>query len=96
MEQIDPTVGETIWAAVQSVWDAAQDFDGSTEMPAIRAASADADARSVSDATIAEQAGVDVELVRAWLEEYDDVRVVVASQGEARLVKAVMHPDSGV
>jgi hypothetical protein len=96
MEQIDPTVGETIWAAVQSVWDAAQDFDGSTEMPGIRDASPDADARSVSDATIAEQAGVDVELVRAWLEEYDDVRVVVASQGEGRLVKAVMHPDSGV
>ena len=36
-QPIDPAVGETIWAAVQSVWDAAQDFDGSTEMPQVRA-----------------------------------------------------------
>jgi hypothetical protein len=96
MEPIDPAVGETIWAAVQSVWDAAQDFDGSTEMPEIRAASSDADARSVPDESIAEAAGVDVALVRAWLDENNDIRVVVASEGETRLVKAVMHPDSGV
>jgi hypothetical protein len=97
MEQhIDPAVGETIWAAVQSVWDAAQDFDGSTEMPQIRAASSDADARRVPDRDIAEHAGVDVGLVRAWLEENNDIRVVVASKGETRLVEAVMHPDSGV
>ena len=96
MEQIDPAVGETIWAAVQSVWDAAQDFDGSTEMPEIRAASPDADARRVPDKDIAEQAGVEVALVRAWLDENDHIRVVVASEGETRLVEAVMHPDSGV
>jgi hypothetical protein len=96
MEQIDPAVGETIWAAVQSVWDAAQDFDGSTEMPEIRAASADADARSVPDATIAEQAGVEVALVRAWLDENDGIRVVVSQEGETRQVSAVIHPDSGV
>jgi hypothetical protein len=95
-QQIDPAVGETIWAAVQSVWDAAQDFDGSTEMPQIRAASSAADARRVTDREIAEHAGVDVALVRAWLEENKDVRVVVASKGETRLVEAVMHPDSGV
>ena len=96
MEQIDPAVGETIWAAVQSVWDAAQDFDGSTEMPEIRASSSDADARRVPDNAIAEQAGVEVALVRAWLDENHDIRVVVASEGETRLVQAVMHPDSGV
>jgi hypothetical protein len=96
MEQIDPAVGETIWAAVQSVWLAAQDFDGSTEMPEIRAASSDAEARSVPDKAIAEQAGVEVALVRAWLDENNDIRVVVASEGEARLVEGVMHPDSGV
>jgi hypothetical protein len=96
MEQIDPAVGESIWAAVQSVWDAAQDFDGSTEMPEIRAASSDANARSVPDRDIAEQAGVDVALVRAWLDENNDIRVVVASRGETRLVAAVVHPDSGV
>ncbi len=96
MEQFDPAVGETIWAAVQSVWDAAQDFDGSTEMPEIRASSPDADARSVPDKDIAEQAGVEVELVRAWLDENNHIRVVVASKGETRLVEAVMHPDSGV
>ena len=96
MDQIDPAVGETIWAAVQSVWDATQDFDGSTEMPEIRAASSDADARSVPDEDISEQAGVDVALVRAWLDENNDIRVVVASEGETRLVEAVMHPDSGV
>lgn len=96
MEQIDPAVGETIWAAVQSVWNEAQDFDGSTEMPEIRAASSDADARSVSDESIAEQAGIEVALVRAWLDENNDVRVVVVSEGETRLVMAVMHPDSGV
>jgi hypothetical protein len=96
MEPVDPAIGETIWAAVQSVWDAAQDFDGSTEMPEIRAASHDAGAHSVTDETIAEQAGVEVALVRAWLDENDDIRVVVASEGETRLVKAVMHPDSGV
>jgi hypothetical protein len=94
MEQIDPAVGETIWAAVQSVWHAAQ--DGSTEMPEIRAASSDADARNVPDENIAEEAGVDVALVRAWLDENNDIRVVVVSEGETRLVKAVMHPDSGV
>ena len=96
MEQIDPAVGETIWAAVQSVWDAAQDFDGSTEMPPVRAASSDADARRVPDRDIAEHAGVDVAIVRAWLEENNDIRVVLASEGEIRLVEAVMHPDSGV
>jgi hypothetical protein len=96
MEQIDPAVGETIWAAVQSVWDAAQNFDGSTEMPEIRAASSDANARSVPDKDIAEHAGVDVALVRAWLHENNDIRVVVASRGETRLVEAVVHPDSGV
>ena len=96
MERIDPAVGDTIWAAVQSVWVAAQDFDGSTEMPEIRAASSDADARSVPDRAIAEQAGVDLEIVRAWLDENNDIRVVVASEGETRLVEAVMHPDSGV
>jgi len=96
MEQIDPAVGETIWAAVQSVWDAAQDFDGSTEMPKIRAASSGADARHVPDEDIAEQAGVDVALVRAWLDENNDIRVVVASKGETRLVEAVVYPDSGV
>jgi hypothetical protein len=96
MEQIDPAVGETIWAAVQSVWDAAQNFDGSAEMPEIRAASSDADARSVPDKNIAEQAGVELALVRAWLDENNDIRVVVASKGETRLVEAVMHPDSGV
>jgi hypothetical protein len=96
MKQIDPAVGETIWAAVQSVWAAAQDFDGSTEMPEIRAASYDADARSVPDRDIAEHAGVEVALVRAWLDENNDIRVVVASEGETRLVEAVMHPDSGV
>ncbi len=96
MEPIDPAVGETIWAAVQSVWVAAQDFDGSTEMPEIRAATSDADARSVPDRAIAEQAGVDVALVRAWLDENEDIRVVVRSDGETRLVEAVMHPDSGV
>ena len=96
MERIDPAVGETIWAAVQSVWDAAQDFDGSTEMPEIRAASSDADARSVPDEDIAEEAGVEVALVRAWLDENNDIRVVVESEGETRLVKAVMHPDAGV
>jgi hypothetical protein len=96
MEQTDPAVGETIWAAVQSTWDAAQDFDGSTEMPEIRAASSDADARSVPDEAIAEQAGVDVALVRAWLDENNDIRVVVESEGEARRVEAVIHPDSGV
>ena len=96
MKQIDPAVGETIWAAVQTVWDAAQDFDGSTEMPEIRASSPDADARSVPDEEIAEQAGVEVALVRAWLDENNDIRVVVASEGGTRLVKAVMHPDSGV
>ena len=96
MERIDPSVGETIWAAVQSVWDAAQNFDGSTEMPEIRAASSDADARSVPDMAIADQAGVEVALVRAWLDENDDIRVVVTSEGETRLVKAVLHPDSGV
>jgi hypothetical protein len=96
MEQIDPAVGETIWAAVQSVWDAAQDFDGSTEMPQIRAASSGADARSVPDIDIAEQAGVEVALVRAWLDENNDIRVVVASKGETRLVEAVVYPDSGV
>ena len=95
-QQIDPAVGETIWAAVQSVWDAAQDFDGSTEMPQIRAASSGADARSVPDKDIAEQAGVEVALVRAWLDENNDIRVVVASRGETRLVEAVVHPDSGV
>jgi hypothetical protein len=94
MEQTDPAVGETIWAAVQSVWDSAQ--DGSTEMPEIRAASSDADARSVSDENIAEEAGVEVALVRAWLDENNDIRVVVVSEGETRVVKAVMHPDSGV
>jgi hypothetical protein len=94
--QIDPVVGETIWAAVQSVWDAAQDFDGATEMPQIRAASSGADARRVLDTDIAEQADVDVALVRAWLDENNDIRVVVASEGETRLVEAVMHPDSGV
>ena len=78
------------------MWDAAQDFDGSTEMPEIRAASSDADARNVSDENIAEEAGVDVALVRAWLDENNDIRVVVVSEGETRLVKAVMHPDSGV
>ena len=96
MERIDPAVGETIWAAVQSVWDAAQDFDGSTEMPEIRAASSDADARSVPDENIAEEAGVEVALVRAWHDEYNDIRVVAVSEGETRLVTAVMHPDSGV
>ena len=96
MEQIDPAVGETIWAAVQSVWVAAQDFDGSTEMPEIRAASSDADARSVRDENIAQQAGVEIALVRSWLDENNDIRVVVASEGETRLVAAVMHPDSGV
>src|SRR3954468_7706841 len=97
MEQpIDPAVGETIWAAVQSVWDAAQDFDGSTEMLKIRAASSDADTRSVPDKDIAEQAGVHVALVRAWLDENNEIRVVVASRGETRLVEAVVHPDSGV
>jgi len=96
MEQMDPAVGETIWAAVQSVWDAAQDYDGSTEMPEIRAASSDAHARSVRDEDIAEHAGVDVALVRAWLEENNDIRVVVTSVGETRLVEAVVHPDSGV
>jgi hypothetical protein len=96
MEQIDPAVGETIWAAVQSVWDAAQDFDGSTEMPQIRAASSGADARSVPDQDIAEQAGVEVALVRAWLDENNDIRVVVASKGETRSVQAVVYPDSGV
>jgi hypothetical protein len=96
MEQIDPSIGETIWAAVQSVWDAAQDFDGSTEMPEIRAASSEADARSAPDENIAEQAGVELALVRAWLDENNDIRVVVVSEGETRLVKAVMHPDSGV
>ena len=96
MEQTDPAVGETIWAAVGSVWDAAQDFDGSTEMSVIRAASSDADARSVVDEGIAEQAGVEVALVRAWLDENNDIPVVVVSEGETRLVKAVMHPDSGV
>ena len=96
MEQIDPAVGETIWAAVQSVWDAAQDFDGSTEMPELRASSPDAHARSISDEDVAEQAGVGVALVRAWLDENHDIRVVVASEGETRLVEAVMHPDSGV
>jgi hypothetical protein len=95
-QQIDPAVGETIWAAVQSVWGAAQDFDGSTEMPEIRAASSDADARSVPDKDIAQQAGVDVAVVRAWLDENNDIRVVVASEGETRLVEAVVHPDSGV
>jgi hypothetical protein len=96
MEQIDPALGETIWAAVQSTWEATQDFDGSTEMPEIRAASSGADARSVPDEAIAEQAGVDVTLVRAWLDENSDIRVVVASQGETRRVEAVMHPGSGV
>jgi hypothetical protein len=96
MEQIDPAVGETIWAAVQSVWEAAQDFDGSTEMPEIRAASSDAHARGVSDEEIAEQAGVEVPLVRAWLDENNDIRVVVVPEGETRLVRAVIHPDSGV
>jgi hypothetical protein len=96
MKQREPAVGETIWAAVQSAWDAAQDFDGSTEMPEIRAASPDAEARSVPDRTIAEQAGVELELVRAWLDENNDIRVVVASEGETRRVEAVMHPDSGV
>ena len=96
MEQIDPAVGETIWAAVQSAWVEAQNFDGSTEMPEIRAASSDAAARSVPDRAIAEQAGVEIALVRAWLNENNDIRVVVASEGETRLVEAVMHPDSGV
>jgi hypothetical protein len=96
MQKIDPAVGETIWAAVQSVWNAAQDFDGSTEMPEIRASSPDANARGVADKDIAEQAGVEVALVRAWLQENDDIRVLVASEGETRLVEAVMHPDSGV
>ena len=96
MEHVDPAVGETIWAAVQSVWDAAQDYDGSTEMPQIRAASSDADARSVPDKNIAERAGVELALVRAWLDENNDILVVVASKGETRLVEAVMHPDSGV
>lgn len=96
MEQIDPVDGETIWAAVQSAWNAAQDFDGSTEMPEIRAASSDAGTRSVRDTTIAEQAGVDLANVRAWLDQNNDIRVVVTSEGETRLVKAVMHPDSGV
>jgi hypothetical protein len=95
-QQIDPAVGETIWAAVQTRWDAAQDFDGSAEMPQIRAASSEADARSVLDKDIAEQAGVEVAVVRAWLDENNDIRVVVASKGETRLVEAVMHPDSGV
>jgi hypothetical protein len=96
MEQTDAAVGETIWAAVQTVWDAAQDFDGSTEMPEIRAASSGADARGVADKEIAEQAGVELELVRAWLDENNDIRVVVATEGETRLVEAVMHPGSGV
>lgn len=96
MEQIDPAIGETIWAAVQSVWDAAQEFDGSTEMPGVRAASSNADARSVPDEDIAEHAGVEVALVRAWLDENNDIRVVLALEGETRLVEAVMHPDSGV
>jgi hypothetical protein len=96
MKKIDPAVGETIWAAVQTVWTATQDFDGSTEMPGIRAASPGADARSVSDTDIAEQADVDLALVRAWLEENNDIRVVVTSEGDTRLVEAVMHPDSGV
>jgi hypothetical protein len=96
MDHIDPSVGETIWAAVQSVWDAAQDFDGSAEMPEIRAASSDADACSVPDRNIAEQAGVELALVRGWLDENNDIRVVVVSEGETRLVRAVMHPDSGV
>ena len=95
-QQIDPAVGESIWAAVQSVWHAAQDFDGSAEMPEIRAASSDADARSVPDEDIAEQAGVEVAIVRAWLDENNDIRVVVVSEGETRLVEAVMRPDSGV
>ena len=96
MERIDPAVGETIWAAVQSVWVAAQNFDGSAEMPEIRAASTDAHARSVPDENIAEQAGVEVALVRAWLAENNDLRLVVVSEGETCLVKAVLHPDSGV
>src|SRR3954447_2069339 len=95
-QQIDPAVGETIWAAVQSVWEAAQDFDGSTEMPQVRAASSDADARPVPDRDIAEHAGVDVAIVRDWLDENNDILVVVASEGETRLVEAVMHPDPGV
>jgi hypothetical protein len=95
-QQIDPAVAETIWAAVQSGWNTAQDFDGSSEMPQIRAASSDADARRVPDRDIAKHAGVDVALVRAWLDENNDIRVVVASEGETRLVQAVMHPDSGV
>jgi hypothetical protein len=78
------------------VWDEAQDFDGSTEMPEIRAASSDAEARGVPDQRIAEKAGVEVALVRAWLDENNDIRVVVESEGETRLVEAVMHPDSGV
>jgi hypothetical protein len=65
-------------------------------MPEIRAASSDTDARSVPDEDIAEEAGVEVALVRAWLDENNDIRVVVVSEGETRLVKAVMHPDSGV
>src|SRR4051812_27889988 len=92
MQQIDPAVGETIWAAVQTVWNAAQDFDGSTEMPEIRAASSDADARSVPDKDIAQHAGVDVAVVRAWLDENNDIRVVVASERETRLVEALVTP----
>src|SRR3954447_16158416 len=82
MNQIDPAVGETIWAAVQSLWEAAQNFDGSTEMPQIRAASSGADARSVPDKDIAEQAGVEVALVRAWLDENSDI--VLWSRRKAR------------
>jgi hypothetical protein len=78
------------------VWDAAQSCNGSTEMPQIQTAGSDADARSVPDQNIAEQAGVEVALVRAWLDDNNDIRVVVISEGENRLVKAVMHPDSGV
>jgi len=96
MEQMDPTVAETIWAAVQTAWNGAQDFDGTREMPEIRAAAVGSDVRGVSDKDIAEHAGVGVELVRTWLEENNDVRVVVTSDGDTRLVEAVMHPDSGV
>ena len=65
-------------------------------MPGIRAASSDADARGISEVSIAEQAGVEVALVRAWLDENNDIRVVVTSEGETRLVDALVRPDSGV
>ena len=86
---LDSAQGELIYTAAVRIWQETQGVDDPSATPPVDWAGA---VHSVIDQAIAHDTGLDIDVVRQWLHQFDGSRLVIGYYGDTVTVQAPLDP----